>query len=161
MSEPIQKPGRSIQSVQTPRDLLDAVERRFGKIVLDLAASFENAVCDTYIDETEDALADDTAWCDHNASGVGPGVRWLNCPFGNVAPWAKKAASVATADAPVLLLAPASIGSNWFRDHVHGQAMVLALNPRVTFQGHSHPFPKDLILCQYGRFRGFDVWKWR
>lgn len=58
------------------------------------------------------------------------------------------------------LLVPASVGSRWFAEHVHGWARVLALSGRLSFDGIA-PFPKDLILAVYGEPPGFDVWDWR
>lgn len=43
MSEPIQKPGRSKQDYGTPWEFIRAVERRWGKLHVDLAAHSENA----------------------------------------------------------------------------------------------------------------------
>ena len=39
---PAQKPHRSVQVVETPWEFIDAVEKRFGKIVFDLAATLDN-----------------------------------------------------------------------------------------------------------------------
>ena len=63
----------------------------------------------------------------------------------------------------ILLLTPASVGSRWFADHVWGHALVLALSPRLTFVGETHPYPSDLILSVYDpeMERGFAPWRWR
>ena len=153
MSQPKQKPGKSEQIVCTPRVLLDAVEARFGAIKYDLACSEANKVCpDAYsVEASGDSLGCMWPLADD-------GLCYLNPPYGNITPWAKKAHG---SSARIAMLVPASIGSNWFRDHVHGKAYVLALNPRVTFVGHSAAYPKDLILAVYGHgLTGFDVWRW-
>jgi hypothetical protein len=63
------------------------------------------------------------------------------------------------------MLVPAAIGSNWFRDHVDGRALVLALNGRLAFiEGKPDDlYPKDCILALYSPFvaSGFEVWSWR
>jgi phage N-6-adenine-methyltransferase len=152
MTAPQQKPGRSEQGVGTPPDLIGAVENRFGALAWDLAATPENAKAPQYITPTVNSLLVDwSVW-------IGPQLAWLNPPFADIAPWVRKAA---TCGARVLVLVPASVGSNWFSGHVHRKCMVLALNPRVTFVGHTHPYPKDLLLCCYGYAPGFDVWRWR
>ena len=61
----------------------------------------------------------------------------------------------------IFLLTPASIGANWFAEHVYGKAHVLALQGRLTFVGHKQPYPKDCILSVYGVKPGFSVWDWR
>ncbi len=60
------------------------------------------------------------------------------------------------------MLTPASIDSNWFARHVNRKAFVLGLNPRVTFEGCSAPYPKPLMVSVFGLgLSGFDTWRWR
>jgi phage N-6-adenine-methyltransferase len=158
---PVQKPGRSKQDYGTPRDFLDALERRFGSISFDLAAHRSNAVVPSYFGEggvEEDSLAQ--KW--HLLSGN----LFLNPPFGDIVPWAMKC-RVESASFPlgiryqrILFLVPASVGANWFAEHVHNHALVLALQGRLSFDGKD-PYPKDCMLCVFGEKPGFDVWKWR
>ena len=153
--------GKSEQDVGTPRVFLDAVEKRFGKIAFDLAAIEKNAVCRGYygpdrsVPELRDSLAQE--WGEHD------GTLWLNPPFSNIAPWAEKCAKeCADRQAWTLLLVPASVGSNWFAEHVADRALVLFLTGRITFVGSTQPYPKDLLLACYGfQARGFSTWKWR
>ncbi len=143
--------GGSKQDYKTPLEFIRAVESRFGKITHDLAASPDNAVCADYYSESNSAFSHD--WEKLN------GILWCNPPFGDVKPWVKKASE--SGSAKILMLAPASIGSNWFSDYVFPHAIVLALSPRMSFDG-KNSFPKDLILAVYGfGCRGFDIWKWR
>lgn len=144
---------KSKQDWATPPEFIEAVEKRFGKIEFDLAASAENTKHTGFYDEERDSLKQD--W--HKLYGN----LWLNPPFSNIAPWAKKCAEEASLGATILFLTPASIGSNWFRDYVHRKAQVLALNGRITFIGAITPYPKDCILSTYGFPIGFDVWNWR
>ncbi len=152
---PSMNKGKSKQDYGTPRDFLDAVEKRFGSIHFDLAASASNAKAQDYFTEADDALSKNWAQC--------PGsLLWLNPPFADIAPWAAKCALHASASVRILLLTPASVGSNWFAEHVHGKAIVLGLNPRLTFEGTSDPYPKDLMLSCFGfGVNGFDVWRWK
>jgi phage N-6-adenine-methyltransferase len=149
---PVQKPGRSEQVVQTPADFMAAVVRRFGPMSYDLAASKENAKAPAWLDEQTDSLA--TNW------GGLRGNCWLNPPFAGIGLWAEKCAR--TVGPAIFLLVPASVGSNWYADWVERQAEVHFLNPRLTFVGHDHAFPKDLMLCVYGLGCGSPkVWRWR
>lgn len=135
---------------------LDAVEDRFGPIRFDLAALPENAVVPDFFTPSQDSLAQ--SW------EAITGLAWLNPPFKRIAPWVRKAAMTDYSGGLIVaLLVPASIGSNWFADHVHGKAQVLALRPRLTFVGHKHAFPKDLCLLLYGTHtpKSFDLWKWK
>jgi phage N-6-adenine-methyltransferase len=145
--------GRSKQDYATPRDFIQAVEKRFGTIRHDLAASSGNAVCANYYDEHQDAFL-------HDWSSLA-GVLWLNPPFASVAPWAAKAARDASPRTRILMLVPASIGSEWFAEHVYPHALVYGLRPRLSFDG-VNSFPKDCILAAYGfGAHGFDLWRWK
>lgn len=167
---PAQKPHRSRQDYETPAELLVAVKRRFGVewFDYDLAASALNAKARFYFSEREDSLQQDWAeLC---------GELWLNPPFGRIRPWASKCADTArtwmtwrkdsvilrgTHFGRIFFLVPASVGSEWFARHCHGQSLVLALRGRLTYVGETAPYPKDNVLCVYGEPPGFEVWDWR
>ncbi len=151
---PPQKPGRSRQDYGTPPEFIRAVEERFGLIDFDLAATASNCVAMFYGPE-HDSLAQD--WL-----GL-MGNLWLNPPFGRQGVWASKCRESMGPGRRILLLTPASVGSRWFADHVWGHALVLALSPRLTFVGETHPYPSDLILSVYDpeMERGFAPWRWR
>lgn len=155
-SMPAQKPGRSTQEVGTDRAFLAAVERRFGPISYDLAAIASNAVCARFFTPLHDSLS--RPW------GNLAGNLWLNPPYGDIAPWARKCAGTPLEGRRIFLLVPASVGSNWFADHVWGLADVYFLRPRLTFVGHNDPYPKDLMLCVYRPALGPPggaLWKWK
>lgn len=136
---PQQKPGKSEQVVETPEDFIQAVLIRLGisGFSLDVAA----------IQTTSQTLITD-GYFSHNC---------------NISPWAEKAWTEAQNGAHVAMLVPASTGSNWWRAHVDGKAYITFLNGRVTFVGHSSPYPKDLALLLYAPFLsgGSTVWRWR
>lgn len=153
---PRQKPGRSKQDYETPQELIDAVEHRFGTIEHDLAASKRNSVADDYFDLSSDALAETTSW---ELPGVK--VAWLNPPFGRIAPWARKCAEYRDLQRWTLLLAPLG-AQDWACQHVWGKAFVLKLRGRVKFVGESQGFIKDLVLACYGfGLSGEAFWDWR
>lgn len=152
---PKQKPGQSKQDYGTPREFLDAVERRYGPIGFDLAATTNNAVVGNFYTEEQNALIQ--SW------QLSPRVRvaWLNPPFANIDPWAERCASVRRLPRWTLLLVPASIGTAWYRDHVLGKAVVDGI-PRLTFVGETTPYPKDLMICAFGYgASGNGYWDWR
>ena len=174
---PPQRPGSSAQDVTTPFELVEAVEARFGPIAWDLAATAENAQGG----RTPGGLASLRRYGPGSAAGedalVQPwerlqGTTFCNPPFGNIAPWAERAARSLAAvrldaarrhrhDWRLCLLTPANVGSNWFVEHIHGRALVLALNPRVRFVGHEDDYPQSLILSVFGADRtGFEPWRW-
>lgn len=155
--EPVQKPGRSKQDYGTPWEFIRAVEMRFGPLACDLAASRESAKAAEFIAAENDSLS--VAWSERWPDGM----LWLNPPFANIDPWAEKCAfeSLLRRDL-ILFLTPASIGSNWFSNHVNRKAVVFGLSPRLTFEGTSDPYPKDLMLSVFGMgLSGFDTWRWK
>lgn len=160
---PRQKPGRSEQTVCTPPEFLAAIRGRFGVIAWDLAATPENRVAPLHLgpgsQHGEDALAVDWALLDC----AGGQNMFSNPPHGQSRLWVKKAAEMRPALVkPAILLLPASVATNWYAEHVHGKALALPLRPRLTFMGHEHPYPKDLMAAVYGRWvePGFSPWRW-
>lgn len=154
---PKQKPHRSCQTYGTPWAFIRAVERRFGPIVCDLAAVAENAKAKEWIGPLADTLVQ--PWAERYPTGN----LWLNPQFGNIEPCAEKCwRESRERQGLILMLTPASIGTDWFANHVHRKAVVLALSPRLTFEGCSDPYPKDLMLSVYGAsLSGFDCWRWK
>lgn len=148
---------KSEQDVATPENFITACKVRFGEIYFDLAASESNAKALNYFTKEQDSLQ--IPWSERTIGNL----CFLNPPYSNIAPWAAKCDAEARMGCRTLLLVPASVGSNWFRDHVHKKAFVLFLNGRITFVGQPTPYPRDLILCCYGfnGFTGYDTWTWK
>ncbi len=151
---PVQKPGLSKQDYSTPDEFIAAVKDRLGisEFAYDLAADVGggNSKAPDWYDVGWNSLTNPwpeltQRWC------------WLNPPFANIAPWAKKCSE---SGMKIAFLVPAAVGSNWFRDYVDGKALVLLLNGRLSFDGIA-PYPKDTILCLYGVTPGYEVWNWR
>lgn len=156
MTMPAQKPGRSRQDFQTPSEFLAAVKHKLGieAFTIDVAADEENTAAEVWWAEEDDALAQDWA--------QGEGWAWCNPPFGDLQPWVEKAYLESCHGAQVAMLVPAGVGSNWWRDHVHGVARVLLLNGRLTFVGQPTCYPKDCCLLLYSKTvePGYEVWTW-
>ena len=155
---PVQKPGRSKQDYRTPKELLDAVRQGLNitDFYRDLAADATNAVCMTYWTEKDNSLSKN--W--HTPKGQ---WNWCNPPFAQLKPWVSKAC-VEGVWGNTVMLVPAGVGSNWWRDWVHKKCMVWFLNGRLTFVGETTPYPKDCALLLYGRdlnYTGYGVWDWR
>ena len=157
---------RSRQTYQTPPEFLAAVERRFGEIGFDVAAEPETAAATFCWTKEDDAFKQDWA-CEYyvrKRAGL-PMLLWLNPPFNNIAPWAERCLETAGRGAEIVLLVPASVGANWYRDNVHGKADIYFLNGRLKFVGAVDPYPKDLMLVHYHRQALSNpktyVWRWK
>src|SRR5688572_1529905 len=136
------------QDYRSPPELLAAVQARFGRITFDAACTLDNAVAGNgYTWPQYDALERD--WRNEpegcvvrsnqrfDTSGHLPARTGESQPSTG---WTSKALyppdnqCQACGGAPtVLLLVPAPVGTSRFAQPVHGQALVLALSPRVKF----------------------------
>jgi len=149
--------GDSVQEVGTPPAFLRAVERRFGRILFDLAANKENAICRHFYGPGSDIAGDalTQSWAPWK------GLLWLNPPFDRIKDFAHKCKVEAANGAKIAMLTPASVATNWFAEEIHGVALVMPIRPRLTFVGHKDPYGKDLILCAYNLGApGFEPWRW-
>lgn len=106
------------------------------------------------------------SWADlsntFRSPGGGPGLLWLNCEFGDIDPWADRFKMESKKGANGLLLTPAAVGSNWFRDKVSGFSDDYLLNGRLCFDG-KNVFPKDCVLSHFHSNAKGDmyIWEWR
>lgn len=156
--------GSSKQDYSTPAVFIEAVKAKFSvaRFDWDLAAHPSNAKAPRFFTEEEDAFS-------HRWDRECSGDCWLNPPFEGIPRWAKKCADTAFSSSRIFLLVPASVGSNWFAQHIYPHAHVAVLNGRITFDGMPvnpktgkvDPYPKDCMLCVYGMAPGFEIWRWK
>lgn len=157
--------AKSNQCWRTPPEFLDAIRVRFGGIDFDLAATAGHSVTgdtSTSFTPEQDSLRQDWSriWVPSHDRPSCP-VRFLNPPFANLDPWARKVAECRYLPRWTLMLVPASMGSKWWADHVLDQTMVFGI-PRMTFVGADTVYPKDLALVASGYgVRGTGYWDWR
>jgi phage N-6-adenine-methyltransferase len=160
--------GKSDGDYATPDNFLQAVQKKFGPIVYDLAAEAKNATCERFFSIRDDAFKQDWAAISMKYSSkiARGGFLWLNPPFSFIAPWASRCLQESKVGAETLFLVPASVGAKWFRDFVFRQADVYYLYGRLTFRGQTTPYPKDCMLVHFnpGSFGipyGEQIWDWR
>lgn len=149
----------SRQDIGTPPEFIRAVEYRFGKIGLDLAAHHENAICKAFLGPgsslhaSQDSLTVNWSQCTGNL--------WCNPPFVSIAKFSAKMINECRDRlAFSFLLVPASVGSNWFK-RCEENGYVLILEDRIKFVGSKDPYPKDLALIVFGfGLVGRGRWHW-
>jgi hypothetical protein len=152
--------GKSRQDYQTPRNFLAACEERFGSLTWDVAADGNNSVVpgkffsraglDAFTADWRIFTRQDLLWANVEFAGIGHAWAPLIDRWTRELPWLR-----------ILLLTPAALGSEWYRKHVEDRAMVLPLNPRLTFVGEKEPYPKDLMLSCFGfGVTGVKQWRW-
>jgi hypothetical protein len=87
---------------------------------------------------------------------------WLNPPFGQCNKFAEKSRNEMLKGARILMLTPASVGSEWYSEFVKDFAHSIALRPRLVFEGETSPYPKDLMLTVFhSSISGFSTWRWK
>jgi hypothetical protein len=158
------------QVYRTPPELLEAVQRRFGAITFDAACMSTDKVAPYgyAIDLGLDALAFD--WREHLRGEI----TWCNPMWRDAGEYAAKCAQLAEAGGRVLLNVQLAPDSNWYAEHVHGRALVLALNPRVPYlnpdgspaftdrNGKALGINRPVMVAAYGFGQtGFEPWKWK
>jgi hypothetical protein len=137
---------------------LQAVTRKFDvSFTHDMACTREDCVAPQGVHyPDQDALA--CAW------PVG-GVCYVNPPYAKASAFARVASE--SPHCRTLMLVPASVGTAWFAEYVHGHALVVFLRPRLTFlQPDGTPMlqgiNRDLMLLAYGWQPGVYVCEdWR
>jgi DNA (cytosine-5)-methyltransferase 1 len=152
------------QTVGTDPAFFAVLDKKYN-FGFDLACTAENCVCEAgfYFPHT-DALVQDWAKISIEAeSNLFSPWLYLNPPYKNIEPWAGKCKEESKKGAKIIMLVPASVGSNWFREHVFGQALVFFLSPRLKFVGHNTPYPKDLMCCVFSPAQNSNVfcWNWK
>ena len=154
--------GKSKQDYATPPHFIRAVKRKFGieEFAIDLAADAKNAKAAAWYGVEHNSLVRPWVWI--------AGDAWLNPPFGKITPWARKCDDTlagwgrCSVTRRIFLLAPAAVGSNWHRDHLHGRAAVYFLNGRIPFNPRRPKwgYPKDCMLAVYNEPPKYEVWRW-
>lgn len=125
----------------TPQDFFDEVEKRFGRLDLDVCATAENAKCEDYFDLELDGLKQPWA----------PKDCWLNPPYGRgIGAWMAKAAVEADKGAVVIALVPARTDTKWFRAAYEKASYLYLISGRLKFGGceNAAPFPSALFLFE-------------
>jgi phage N-6-adenine-methyltransferase len=143
---PRDKRHRSRQDHPTPWEFISAVEQRFGRIEIDLAATKTNAKAGRFITRRENSLKQN--WDALLRGELG----FLNPPFDPVMPWVDKAIAEAVKGARFVMLTQASVDSSWFWK-MFPFCTSYALRRRMIFIGSKYVFPKPLILSAFNCVR--------
>jgi hypothetical protein len=143
--------------------LIEAVERDYGSICFDLAASHGNSKAGgCFLSEEQNSLEED--WVDWfgDFSRIPNSFLWLNPPFKNVKPWMEKCRDESAKGARILTLTLAAIDTAWYRKIVAPHAASYILTSRVKFVGQKDLFTKPLMLSEWGTGKtGLGYWDWK
>lgn len=151
---------------ETPRELIAACEARWGRFVLDVCATHDNAKAVHYYTEEEDAFTRD--W--HSK------LCWMNPPYSDAAgkpcvrQWVEKAAAEAEKGAMVVALLNNDPSTEWFRlAHDTCAEMWFLLGSRIRFEldGKTAGSPTQTHVIavfrklREGERRKGGFWDWR
>lgn len=127
----------------TPQPFFDALNAEFG-FTLDAAATAENAKCERYYSEADNAILQD--WV---------GTVWLNPPYGRgIGKWIRKAWESSQEGATVVVLMPVRSDTPYWHDQVMRASEVRLVRGRLRFTGgpkensqsHNAPFPCCVVV---------------
>jgi len=152
--------NKTEQNVGTDPKLFQVLNDRFN-FGWDLACTFENCIVTPINDEQRGFY-----FPEYNAFDVHwharDGWLYLNPPYKDIEPWARKCYEESKLGAKIVMLTPASTGTRWFQKWIYRKAMVKFLIGRPTFKGHDKPYPKDMMISIFDNFnRGFGLWDWK
>jgi hypothetical protein len=142
------------QDYGTPPELIECVERRFGKIVIDLAAHEGNHVCPLWIgpggflDDLKSLTMPDI----HAIHKLLPSdnirwIAWLNPPFSDIP--AMIYASLRL-DIPTVINVPDGLETEWYEE-IGLISDGYVLKPRVKYVGMDQGYPKNVLAIHVHR----------
>lgn len=134
---------------QTPQWLFDYVEAEQGPFDIDLAASVDNAKCNSFIPIEKDSLSID--WSELIVCIGRSPSGWCNPPYSETGKWLEKGKKEAQRGFKSVFLVPTPNGEAYWR-HVFGWASeVIFINGRVSFE---LPDENGVLVPKAGNTRG-------
>ena len=104
---------------RTPPEVFNTLNREF-YFIADMAASKNNALCETFFTEEEDSLSFDWKYTIECVMGHdlpnGAHYVFLNCPYSNPMPWVKQAAQAQLNGLGVVMLLNNDTSVGWFAE---------------------------------------------
>lgn len=117
----------------TPPEVISYIEKRFGKIELDLCASEKGHACDYYITQEEDFLNESTLRS-HDGSIHGGSISWMNPPYSNPLPFIKQAIEWSKMGYAVAGVLNNDSSTKWFLELAeHAQILMPITGGRIAF----------------------------
>lgn len=143
------KNGTRREDQATPKWLVTYLDKICGfDFMIDLAANKSNAICWAYIDEEQNLLSMDTAELQRLFPHVNLESRWAFCnppyPKGGLGTkWPKTLTTIAP---NVVVLIPASVGTQWFEKFLGIADAVVLISKRLHFDEAPHGAQFDSAL---------------
>ena len=132
---------------ETPRWVMDLIREEFD-LGLDVCASPQNAQCDRFLTEKDDAIQEE--W-----GGLAQGSAvWMNPPWGRgIGRFVERAREQASKHGLIVVcLLPSSTDTRWWCDHVMRSTQVRFIRGRLHFireDGHTGPCTKGSAVVVF------------
>lgn len=111
-------------SWQTPEEIFNKLNDEF-RFTKDVAASHENALCNSYLTESEHESAFDNDW---------GSVNWCNPPYSDITPWINEAVWwYENRNRTTVMLVPADTSVKWFKLAYESCNEVRFISGRISF----------------------------
>jgi site-specific DNA-methyltransferase (adenine-specific) len=145
---------------ETPPELMAAIEARYGKFDLDVAATAATAKAPRFFTKEDDALMQ--PWTGKNV--------WMNPPYGRgIGAWIRKAVEAVLSGRVQHLVAllPANTSTKWFAEAFREADDIRFLTGRVSFllagMPHRGNTGGSVIMTFNHRLQGHvpRIWDWR
>jgi len=118
---------------QTPRDLFDALDHEFG-FDIDICASADNHLCETYFSEKVSALGHEWHYHTRNGQVFKNKICFVNPPYSQTQLFMERAAQQANVNnVTVVALVNANTDTKWFADAVKSANEVRLFTGRISF----------------------------
>ena len=126
------------QTWETPKELFDKLNKVFC-FKLDAAANEENALCDCFYSENDNALKQEWAFS-----------TWVNPPYGrNIIEWVKKAYEESLKSKQIVMLIPAKVDTKYQQEYIFPYAKnICFIEDKSEFRNikNSVPFLNQIII---------------
>lgn len=127
------------QTWTTPKEFFKELDDHFA-FTLDAFASHENALCEKYYTEEDNALIQD--WY--------PERVFMNPPYGKMLKHCvKKAYEESLKGTKIVMLIPSRTDTTYFHDYIYGKAEIRFLRGRLKFGDGKNPAPFPSMLVIY------------
>jgi len=131
----------------TPQSLFDQLSAEFGRFLLDVCATPQNAKCGRFFTRHADGLSH--PWTRRN---------WMNPPYGRtIANWVQKADDEAHKGNLTVALLPSRTDTRWFQDHIYRYYEVRFLRGRLKFNDGDMPAPFPSMVVVFSPVSPFRL----
>lgn len=146
---------------RTPTSIIEYVENRWGDIEIDLCASKENSVSESYYSE-ESSMLDISSESPRLNAMCRSNILWCNPPYSNPLPFVKKCKEIASDDRTIIMILNFDPSTKWFAViNEHAKGIHPIVGGRVSFvDGEGNKIKGNNKPQVMVRFGGYGLQQW-